>query len=79
MVRGIASFKIAHKLKILKAEIRNWTKVTGKQEEKDISGIIDEIANMDSLEAKNHLSPQDRDERSNLKIDLAHKLHLEAI
>lgn len=34
MVRGTASFRIAHKLKILKAEIKNWAKVTSNKRKK---------------------------------------------
>lgn len=77
-IKGTISFRIATKLKLLKAEIKSWAKETGRKEEEGISDILIEIDDLDRKEENLLLFTEDR-EKKNMKLMLSNKLHMEAI
>lgn len=58
---GSASSKIAHKFKILKNAIRNWTKEVGLKDERDSTNIMEELTNLENFEGSLGLSSEYKD------------------
>lgn len=67
------------KLHRLKSEIKKWTKEVGLKEEMWITDLMDELADLDHIEAEFPLNADDKDNRNLLKVELTNKIHLEAI
>lgn len=49
-MKGSASFRITSELRILKTEIKKWTKEVGLKEEGNIDESLTELSSLDSIE-----------------------------
>lgn len=71
MVKGYASYRFAHRLKVLKNEIETWSKEVMGKEKAEFETILNDISDLDMREDSVGLNDEKRGRKGNLKLRLA--------
>lgn len=79
MVRGNVSFRIAHKLKVVKIVIKLWCKEEEWKEDIEMKYLLDDIEAIDGKEGENTLSTEDLAHREAPKLELTNIMQMEEI
>lgn len=69
----------SYKFKILKSEIKKWTRKVGLKEEGTINEIMEELNLLERQEGVSGLNSVESSRRNKLNFDLVDRLHMDAI